>query len=382
MLKYFIIYFYLNALIMSKDIHKSAFDEGTKVKLSIFQDYLREWLPVFLAKKEIFWNTINIFDFFAGPGSDTSGMKGTPLIILDELAPYSDNIKKKNLKVNLYFNEFKKSKYDELKLRLKEVHSKENLYNIEINQRDFKDAFDKKYSMMENKNSVNLLFLDQNGIKKISEEVFKKILGLKRTDFLFFISSSTIKRFCEHPSFVQHIKLMPEEVEKTPYYRMHRLILDYYKSLIPKSKEYYLAPFSLKKESGAVYGLIFGSGHVLGIEKFLSTCWNIDPDRGEANFDIDDDNITPGQVELFTGEVRKPKKVDSFEKELRDAVLSKRIKTDKDIYLYTIASGFTQSHSRNLFNKLVAEKRVEKCVLNLSSKICKPDSKISEIKVL
>ena len=367
---------------MSKDIHKSAFDEGTKVKLSIFQDYLKEWLPVFLASKKVFWNTINIFDFFAGPGSDTSGMKGTPLIIFDELLPYSESIKKKNLKVNLYFNEFKKGKYEEIKLKVEDVQNKDDLYNIEIDQLDFKEAFDKKYRMMENRNSVNLLFLDQNGIKQISEDVFKKILELKRTDFLFFISSSTIKRFCEHPAFVQHIKLKPEEVEKTPYYRMHRLILDYYKSLIPKSKEYYLAPFSLKKESGAVYGLIFGSGHVLGIEKFLSTCWHIDPERGEANFDIDDDNIIPGQFDMFTGEVKKPRKVDSFEKELRDAILSKRVKSDKDIYLFTLTNGFMQSHSRNLFNKLVAEKKVEKCTLNLYNKICKPDSILTEIKVL
>lgn len=81
---------------MARDIHKAPFDEGTKAKLSIFQDYLKEWLPVFLAKKEIYWNTINVFDFFAGPGSDSKGNKGTPLIILEELTPYIDNIIEKN----------------------------------------------------------------------------------------------------------------------------------------------------------------------------------------------------------------------------------------------------------------------------------------------
>ena len=73
---------------MSRDIHKEAFDEGTQAKLAIFEDYLKEWLPVFLSKRDIFWNTINIFDFFAGPGSDPNGIKGTPLIITSELKHY------------------------------------------------------------------------------------------------------------------------------------------------------------------------------------------------------------------------------------------------------------------------------------------------------
>ena len=34
-------------------------------------------------------------------------------------------------------------------------------------------------------------FLDQYGIKHITEDVFNKIINLKQTDFLFFISSVT-----------------------------------------------------------------------------------------------------------------------------------------------------------------------------------------------
>lgn len=45
---------------MARDIHKKPFDEGTKAKLSIFQDYLKEWLPVFFAKNKIIWTTIKI----------------------------------------------------------------------------------------------------------------------------------------------------------------------------------------------------------------------------------------------------------------------------------------------------------------------------------
>jgi len=366
--------------VMSRDIHKSPFDEGTKAKLSIFQDYLKEWLPVFLAKKEIWWPTINIYDFFAGPGSDSNGVKGTPLIIMKELEPYYSHIIEKKLDVNLYFNEYLSSKKEELESK---VWDDPDLrpYSILIESKDFREAFHSQLSVLKKKRTANLLFLDQNGIKQISEDVFKSIVDLKTTDFLFFISSSTIKRFAEHPNIVQHIKLSPQEVEETPYHRIHRLVLDYYKSLIPKDKEYYLASFSLKKNAG-VYGLIFGSGHVLGIEKFLTTCWNMDPERGEANFDIDDDKIMPGQLGLFTGEVAKPKKVDIFETELEARILSRDLKNDKDIYLFALTNGFLPMHARKVIDRLVNEKKIERVRLVLNNKICKKDAQLTTVKIL
>ena len=171
---------------MARDIHKKPFDEGTKAKLAIFKDYLKEWLPVFLAKKDIFYPTINIYDFFSGPGTDGHGNMGTPLIILEELRVYILNITSKELTVNLYLNEYDKLKFDTLYL---EVHSEKHKslpVNIETDNLDFKVAFDKKFPSMGFKGNANLLFLDQNGVKHITEEIFNKIINLKQTDFLFF----------------------------------------------------------------------------------------------------------------------------------------------------------------------------------------------------
>lgn len=365
---------------MAKDIHTKPFDEGTKAKLSIFKDYLKEWLPVFIAKKEIYWNNINIYDFFAGPGSDLTGIKGTPLIILDELETYLETIYEKKLNVNLYFNEYDSSKYFELIESVNNYNIKDKPYTIEFDNLDFKDAYQKKALSMAKSNVTNLVFLDQNGIKHITEDVFKFLINTKRTDFLFFISSSTVKRFCEHPNIMRHINLSIEEVEKKPYYQIHRLILEYYKSLVPSNKELYLAPFSLMKKPN-IYGLIFGSSHVLGIEKFLTTCWKIDKDRGEANFDIDNDKIQEGQFDIFSGELEKPKKVEVFEKELADNIVTGLLKTDKEIYLYTITNGFLPSHAKGVINSLIFSNKIEKTNLNLTSKICKREAKLTSIKL-
>jgi three-Cys-motif partner protein len=352
---------------MAKDLHGTEFDEATNVKLAIYRDYLKEWLPVFLAKEEPIWTTINIFDFFAGPGTDAVGNKGTPLLILDELDAYISHIRNKNLKVNLYFNEYDKAKAVTLKHHLAAY---ENLTHckISVQSLDFKLAFEAEYPKMKHKDAANLLFLDQYGIKHITDDIFRRIADLKKTDFLFFISSSLKKRFAEHPAMKQYVRLDPKDIEKTPHHKIHRLVLEYYKGLIAPQKEYYMAPFSLKKKA-ALYGIIFGSNHLLGIEKFLKTCWGIDKERGEANFDIDEDKIT-AQLDLFKPD-QKPKKVEVFETDLKDRILKKELMNEKEIYLFTILNGFLPSHTRKIVTDLVKERKIAKVRLELEHKVCK-----------
>ncbi len=58
--------------------------------------------------------------------------------------------------------------------------------------------------------------------------------------------------------------------------------------MIPKEKEYYVHNFTIKKGAN-YYGLIFGTNHSLGMEKFLTVCWKQDPLAGESNCNIDND---------------------------------------------------------------------------------------------
>ncbi|MBA2613387.1 MAG: three-Cys-motif partner protein TcmP [Bacteroidetes bacterium] len=356
---------------MSKDIHEKPFDEATLVKLSIFRDYTREWLPVFIAAKQIYWNTLNIVDFFAGPGNDIKNTPGSPQIILSELTTHLPLIRSKNLKVNIYFNEFKKKKYDELVKFIEENKKEFPEFNFEITNLDFKVAYQNWYPKINKKDCANLLFFDQNGIKHIDESVFQQIIALKSTDFLFFVSSAHARRFSEHENIKQYLKLNKADIDSTPYYHIHKLVQEYYKGLIPKGKEYYLGRFSLRKDSGNIYGLIFGSGHVLGMEKFLKSCWKIDPERGEANYDIDKDAIMPGQIDMFTGEVKKPKKKEIFESNLEKYILDKTLTNDKQIYLHTVTNGFLASHASEVLKKMQKDKKIKIFKGTLNSSVCK-----------
>ena len=85
---------------MARNFHRNPFDEGTRVKLGLFRDYTREWLPVWLSQASPN-EPITVADFFAGPGEDSEGVAGSPLIVLRELRQSSDLIEEKRAKVRL-----------------------------------------------------------------------------------------------------------------------------------------------------------------------------------------------------------------------------------------------------------------------------------------
>lgn len=201
--------------------------------------------------------------------------------------------------------------------------------------------------------TANFIFLDQNGIKQINENVFSKLISLKQTDFLFFISSSFIKRFSEVEDFNKYLRITKQALEGKSYYHIHRIVLEYYRSLLPEGKSYFLAPFSIKKPTG-IYGLIFGTNHTFGIEKFLQVCWKHDKLRGEANFDIDNEKINVNMPALFS-ELNIPSKKQVFDSSLREKILSGKLKTNYDVYLFALNEGFLLKDANNILKKLGEE---------------------------
>lgn len=353
---------------MGRDIHSKPFDEGTQLKLLLYQYYISEWLPVFLHRQSYLYKTINIFDYFAGPGQDHQGTKGSPLITIKAIQPYLNDIEKNKLDVNLYFNELNKIKLEKLKALLS-LEEKSNPFQIHFSNDEFQKAFEMSYSFISSKNSANFVFLDQYGIKEITDTIFKKIISASTTDFMFFISSSTINRFYDHPEIKKYIEIPKSKITVSKYLHIHRVILEYYRQLIPSNKEYYLAPFSIKKGAN-IYGLVFGSSNLLGIEKFLRSCWKIDPERGEANFDIDEDDIDRNQPFLFA-EMNVPRKTLKFEEMLSSKILDRSLKTNRQIYIYALTNGFLPKHARDLINKLVKDKHLPKQKLKISYQSCR-----------
>ena len=181
--------------------------------------------------------------------------------------------------------------------------------------------------------AAKLLVIDQCGVSHVTPTVFDQLVTAPRCDFLFFISSSTLGRFRDHPAIKLKIK-RPDD----PYH-VHRETTDYYRSLLPAGKQYHLAPFSIKKGAN-IYGLNFGSGHPRGMAKFLEVAWTEDQFNGEADFDIHRDNIVPGQALLF-----EPTKVGMFEDELERLLRAGAIEHERAVIDVCFRHGVRPQHA-------------------------------------
>ncbi len=361
------------------DIFNKGFDEGTQIKLHILRKYLQEWLPVFLSKKDKYWKDIFLYDLFAGEGKDADGINGSPLIMIEELMPYCKIISDERLKLNILLNEYDRKRFISLKQNISDKlteckiiqscpNSQNCNLNISVENQEFKDLFSEKFPQIKRTDKLpRFMFLDQFGIKQITEDIFKQLVNLKRTDFIFFISSSFANRFAEQSEFKTYLNLSRQSFDTSKPYHCHRVVFDYYKQLIPKETEYYLAPFSIKKGNN-IYGLIFGTNHLLGIEKFLNICWSINKNTRDANYDIDNEKINPDEPFLFPG-LDVSNKLQVFKNELRGKIRRNEITTNTQVYRYTFEMGCLPKHANEVIRELRNQKTIKNNFRTCSSNV-------------
>ena len=323
---------------------------------------------------------IYIFDFFAGNGKDLDNNPGRPLILLDKAKgkerKYCAKAKKT---IKFIFNERKPRKSKQLNKNVEqfiEDCKQENkcsfcVYDYNVWNNEFKDVFAKQEieKILNDKNLGKFILLDQYGFKEIDENIFKRLISFPKTDFIFFISSSFIKRFREHPHTTKYIDTSKIKFEDKKPNEIHRAIADYFRDLIPEDKEYYLHHFSIRKDAkkGNYYGLIFGSNHTLGMEKFLKVCWKYDTFSGEANYNIDN-NFEKGT--LFYKEEHSIKK-DIVSEEIKELILSGKITDNRTGLKLAMYKGCESKLFTQVVQELEKNKKIERVgeINNQSSNI-------------
>ena len=340
-----------------------TFDEGTLLKLQIFSRYIREWLPVFLVRwrrangKNIQPQKVNLYDFFAGAGRDKYGNPGSALRLLEEIKEFCNKnggIRAAGIEPSILFNDVNSMHIKLLQKEVEAVRCHEKCCNIRFSVKKFHEALMDEISGMREKDVACLVIMDQFGLSEISKGVITLLDTCPKTDFLFFITSSFISRFAEQKGIKERFHL-----GACNFYSVHRAVCEYYKSILPTGSTLHLAPFSIRKKNGNIYGVIFGSHHLYGLEKFLKVCWELDSATGEANYDIDNDgSVRDGQMDLFGN--NKIKKIDKFENELMEfirqsvtlyPISNKTITspvTNRDIYRFTLEHGFLPKHATEI----------------------------------
>jgi three-Cys-motif partner protein len=353
----------------SKNFHKEPFDEETLTKLQIFELYTQTWLPVFLSKSEPPFKELHVFDFFCGPGTDVNGELGSPLRILKKFHECKELHGWKKVKKVVHFSDAASQKIEELARHLALPKWQSNDVQIQpLTAIPFNLALQNNKSILADKNKAKLLFIDQFGVNEVTAEIFKQLLSFPTTDFLLFVATSTLHRFRTHPA----IKIKIKEVSDP--YEIHRAVCAYFREI---AGEAYVGQFSLKKtDNGNIYGLIFGTKHPLGMQKFLEVAWKNDSVRGEANFDVDREKFDASQT---TFDFVRPKKIEIFEHRLEESLRNGDLKTEEALLRFCFWHGMIGKHAKSVIDKLKKEKVIKCDFSSPDAKHIKEKRKIQNI---
>lgn len=326
---------------MNRAFHDKPFDAATKIKLEIFRLYIRAWLPVMLTKPTDGrrpFTRANIFDFFAGPGRDLQGVHGSPLIVQDEIKKYcaTQADLKGDVTVRMVFNDIDKKNVDRLQHDLQAGRCPKDCCHYEFLNLPFEEALAKSLPSMKEWGEAKLVILDQCGVTEVTPRTVKALVDCGATDVLFFISSSFLRRFAAEPEMRTKFAIDPNLPKIEENDTIHRFICQHFRDELTGTG-IELAPFSLKKGPN-VYGVIFASAHLKGLERFLAVCWKIDPHTGEANFNIEGDLAWAGQKLLF-GDPVNPSKIDRFERDVT-SYIARNSPNNMTLYRFCLEQGF------------------------------------------
>jgi three-Cys-motif partner protein len=330
------------------DLHSKPFDESTITKLEIFEDYAKAWIPTFVMQKDI--KEIHVFDFFSGPGYDKNSIPGSPIRILNIIESYLGYFLSKKTKIVLHLNEFDLKKYNLLVKNCNDfIEQNDKLkyfLNIEYYNDDAGELFFKLLTKI--KLYPSLVYLDQNGIKFISKDFIAELDKINTTDFIYYVSSSYFWRFGKTEEFQKIINVDMDLLKSTKYSNVHRFVISRVKDFLPKNSRLKLFPFTLKKGKN-IFGIIFGAKHYRAVDKFLDISWKRNSTNGEADFDIDEDSKKV-QLDLFS--IKKMTKIENFQEELRQLILSGKLRTNEEVLIYTYENGHIPKHASDLIKSL------------------------------
>jgi hypothetical protein len=128
------------------------------------------------------------------------------------------------------------------------------------------------------------------------------------------------------------------------------MLADVYRGWAPDGL--YVGHFSIRKDSN-IYGLIFGSHHWLGMQKFLEIAWRLDAACGEADYEMEA-SVEQGVMDLFdSGKPSfKRRKVETFQDELRNAILARTLRSDAAVFLHCLMNGFLPRFAKPVYDVL------------------------------
>jgi three-Cys-motif partner protein len=322
------------------------------IKVRLLGRYLDKYLNVIA--NDGYTEKITILDLFCGEGIYENGGKGSPVIILENIKKLlhinSAKISKMPL-INVVLNDIKVEKTNKVKAFVESM----DLYvkgsgELKFRNRDYKDMMPRLIDFAKKvKNEKVFAFIDPYGYKEIRASEIKSLLETKKTEVLLFLPTRFMYRFDDNGTPESLIDLLDDLVEYENWKANGSVIqfIDQFKEGFKKhlGAEYFVDTFTILKDKKTMFCLFFFSSHIRGFEKMLEAKWDIDREEGM------------GWTYELSGNLFSAFKTNALEEKLLKYLVGKP-RDNKDIYNFTLHSGFLPKHVNEILTQLQGNKKI------------------------
>jgi three-Cys-motif partner protein len=232
-----------------------------------------------------------LVDGFAGPGRYATGEPGSPLIMLDALLSHKSFGELNGVHFSFLFIEHDKGRVEHLRGEIAALGDLPNNVSVGIEAGEFESTFSSVIDPIVEK-GANLIptfaFIDPFGYSSASMSITGRLLDFPRCETLFFLPMSFIHRFVgregQETALTSlfgtdewRVAIPLQGQERTDY-----LLGLFERQLEQSSGVEYVRSFQLRTQDGNDYRLVFGLGHLKGLEIAKDAMWSVDPVAGTS----------------------------------------------------------------------------------------------------
>lgn len=341
---------------MSVKASQLKLHEHSEVKIRLLKLYLDRYLNILTFSKYV--GDIYVFDLFCGEGIYNEGGKGSPIIILEVIKEIHKNENKAKKKGHFicHFNDFNKEKINKLWEEIK----KGNLFSTSFGRLsctsiDYKDLFPQVLSQVNRlRNDKAFIFIDPYGYKDISVKHIVSLLRNRKTEVLLFLPTQFMFRF-EKKGAPESLKKFINELVPKDKWPNSSTGIDFIENLTEYFRKavgdnFFVDSFIITRDKNQFFSLFFFTSHIYGFDRMLEAKWEIDKEEGRGWY-------YEKTLSLFNSRPLKPNTV-KFEEALI-SFLKEDLKTNGEIYEFTIRNGHLSGHANDILTRLQNEGIIE-----------------------
>lgn len=342
----------------NKDVKKNLLNHS-EAKVRLLNEYLKRYLNIICNDR--YTQKIEVFDLFCGEGLYENGGEGSPLVIMRAIKDiHFVNIAKSNLipKIDCYFNDIDANKVKKVQnaIKTKSLHY-DRFGKLTFSSIDYKDyLIDLGNRISKFKNEKAFIFIDPYEYKHIKVSHIQKLMAGNKSEVLLWLPTQFMYRFEKNGTplalkdFIEEIVPFKDWKSSDSVWNFVGEMKNGFQNAL--GNNYFVDHFTIQKDNNTVFCLFFFTSHIRGFEKMLEAKWQIDTEQGKGW------DYSGNQPTLFYSQKTNP-----LEEKLA-AYLSKKQRTNGEIFEFTLRQGFLPKHTNEVFYNWQQNKKLDVVLQN------------------